>query len=498
MLNMVRLILFLLLCCVLNQSTIAQNDTTRVEIPIRPNETRPLVVPMDSMGFVLLDSRLGSLLDPSNVIKVTGYGTDMQKHWEESITYNRRLTLRLYEFQQGKLYLIFGNQTREDVEFYIIDPTTGEVEKHDFFYLDNLIIEDFTVHSGNIYILGTLKRLPVLLEFDIVANKVSPFPLAINAKEAEVLEVFNSGDFQVSVTVSMEVNRVKQILTKTFDTRTKDGQEFIVQPSAEYDLLNGKVTVLNSKDKLVIGTYGYRNRKESQGMYVGGYVGSREVIKKYHRFTEMSNFFDFLSEKEQKRIQERASRKSEKGKDLKLKYRLLVHEAVVHNGQYVMVGEAYYPTYRSERYRRYGSRGYYYDNRIVFDGYVFTHAVVAAIDKRGDLIWDYSFKINDTKTFQLKERVKLLVETNKLTLIYSIEGEIYQFQIQEGKILEESKGVELYTQHDGDRVRDSDLGQTEYWYKHHFLAWGYQKIKNNQGESDTNKRNVFYINKLSY
>ena len=114
------------------------------------------------------------------------------------------------------------------------------------------------------------------------------------------------------------------------------------------------------------------------------------------------------------------------------------------------------------------------------------------------MAWDHSFKINDTKTFQLKERVKLLSEPKLLTLIYNIEGEIYQLQIEDGEILEEAKGVDLSTKHNNDQVKNSDLGQAEYWYNNYFLAWGYQKIKNNQGESDTNKRSVFYINKLSY
>jgi len=399
-----QLSVFFFVCYVLSQSVIAQSEATRVEIPMRPNETRPLVVPMDSLGFAILDKRQNNLLAPSNVVKVTGYDADMQLQWEKSITYNRRLSLRLYEFQQGKLYLIFGNQSREEVEFYIINPKSGEVQKHDFFYLENLLMEDFTIVAENVYILGTLKRLPVLLGFDLATKKVVPFPMSINAKNIEVLEVSNSGYSQVTVTISMQVNKRKQVLVKTFNTKTKQGEEFVVRPSEKYDLFNGKVTALNAKDKLVIGTYGYRNRNGSQGMYVGGYVGSREVIKRYHQFTSMNNFFGFLSAREQKRMEEKASKKAKKGKDLKLKYRLLVHEAVVHNDQYVMVGEAYYPTYRTERYRRYGPRGYYYDTRVVFDGYKFTHAVVAAIDKRGDLVWDHSFKINDTKTFVLKER----------------------------------------------------------------------------------------------
>ncbi len=493
-----RLSILFFTCSLLSQGLIAQSDATRVEIPIRPNETRPLVVPMDSMGFAVLDKRLGNLLGPANMIKITGYDAGMQQQWKKTISYNRRLSLRLYEYQQNKLFLIFGNENREEVEFYVIDPKSGEIEEHKFHYLDRLLIEDFTVIDNNVYILGTLKRLPVLLEFDLNTYKIASFPMAINAKNVSVLDVFNSGPSQVTATISMQVNKRKQILAKIYDTNTKKGEEFVVRPSEEYDLLNGKLTVLNNNDKLVIGTYGYRNKPGSQGMYVGGYVGSREVIKKYHRFTEMNNFFSFLSDREQKRMEEKASKKTKKGKDLKLRYRLLVHEAIILGDRYVMVGEAYYPTYRTERYRRYGGRGYYYDTRTVFDGYKFTHAVVAAIDKRGDLAWDHSFKINDTKTFQLKKRVKMLTNGDKLTLIYNLEGNIHQLQIEGGDILEEAKSVEVATKHANDQVRNSDLGQIEYWYENYFLAWGYQKIKNNQRESSTNKRNIFYINKLSY
>lgn len=495
---MKRLLEVLLVSFLVTHYAIAQSDSVRIEIPIRPNEARPLVVPMAKLGFAVLDKRQQNLLQPSNIIKVTGYDSSMQQQWQEAITHNKRLSLQLYEFQEGKVYLIFGNQLREEVEFFVFDPKSGEMKKYTFLYLENLIIEDFTVIANSIYILGTLKRLPVLLEFQLETKKVAPFAMAVSAKNVEVLEVFKNGDSQIGATISMEVNRSKQLLTKTFDLNTGEGHEFIVKPSEEYDLLNGKVTVLNGQDKLVMGTYGYHNRPQSQGLYVAGYVGNREVIKKYYQFTEMSNFFSFLGDKEQKRIEERATKKAERGKDIKLKYRLLVHNAIAYNNQYIMLGEAYYPTYRSERYRRYGPRGYYYDTRIVFDGYKFTHAIVAAIDKRGDLIWDHSFKINDTKTFQLKERVKLLAQEDLITLIYNLEGEIFQLQISNGKALDEAKGVNVNTTFISDQVRNSDLGEAEYWYGHNFLAWGFQKIKNNQGESNKNKRNVFYINKLSY
>ena len=115
-------------------------------------------------------------------------------------------------------------------------------------------------------------------------------------------------------------------------------------------------------------------------------------------FVSLDNFFAFLTEKEQKKIAQKVERKEEKGKTHKVKYRLLIHDVISRQGQYVMVGEAYYPVYRTERVNDiYGRRGFY-TNRVVFDGYQYTHAVVAVFDKSGQLIWDNSFKIDDTKT----------------------------------------------------------------------------------------------------
>ena len=483
-------------CFLFAQATFAQRDSTRVEISIEPNEARLLVSPMDSLGFAVIDKRQFNSFDPSHSLKIIGYNMDMQQCWKKTIDYNKHLSLRLYEFQEGKLYLIFGSQTKEEVAFYIIDPINGEAQRHGFFYLDNLLIEHFTVAEEKVYVLGTLKQLPVLLEFDLATKKVVPFSMAINARNVKLLGVF-SGFSQVSAMVSIVSNRRKQILVKTFDIKTRNKAQFVVGSPKAYDLLNGKLAILNATDKLVVGTYGYRNKSESQGMYVGGYVGEQEVVKKYHKFVDMNNFFNFLSEKEQQQIKEKISKKAEKGKDLKIKYRLLVHQAIVYNNQYVIVGEAYYPTYRKKWDRRSRARGYY-DTRLVFDGYKFTHAIVVAIDKRGDLVWNHSFKINDTQTFQLEERVKTLRQQNRLTLIYTIEGNIYQMHIENGKVLEQTKSIALGTMYANDLIRDSDLGQVEYWYDNYFLAWGSQKIKNKQEEHEGSKRSVFYINKLSY
>ena len=144
--------------------------------------------------------------------------------------------------------------------------------------------------------------------------------------------------------------------------------------------------------------------------------------------------------KQQERMESKIQKRKKQGKDLRLQYRLLVHDIIQRNGQYIMIAEAYYPEYRNNN-NYYGSPmmggfgmgggfgigfgspwGYSpysnYRSYPVFDGYVYPHAVIAGFDMQGNLLWDNSFEINDVKTFVLKEKVKVSIKESAIKTKY--------------------------------------------------------------------------------
>jgi hypothetical protein len=216
-----------------------------------------------------------------------------------------------------------------------------------------------------------------------------------------------------------------------------------------------------------------------------------------------------MNSRQQERMEKRIKKRKQQGKDLKLQYRLLVHDIIQRNGQYIMVAEAYYPEYRNSNYYApgmfgygYGYYGYGYSpygrNTPIFDGWVYTHAVIAGFDMQGNLLWDNSFEINDVKTYSLREKVKVSFAQDNIVLAYSHKGMLKTKIIHGNDIVEGKEDMPLRAEYEGDVVRKSSVDNVDYWYQNNFLAWGYQKIRNQKDEQVKGRRNVFYFSKVGF
>lgn len=484
-----RLLLFLVL---MSQWAFTQ-DLARIEFDRKSNSPDPIVISAGTKGMITITE----VKVNSGMLNLQYYDTTFQEGWHKTIEYNKKLSLMAKEVFGDQLYLILNSVDRAELQLISVDVQSGDEEISNLSYFRRFRIKDFCVRNDHLYIAGMLKQLPIAIKINLLTRNIEPLPLAVDGKKVEVAEIMASMRGEVSVSVSFEKKGNKEVLIKSYYDNNQISDLKIV-PKPDFDLLNGKMTYLGTKSKIVIGTYAFRNNASTQGFYISGYYDNKEVFKKYHGFTHLKNFFDFKSEKEQERIEAKIEKKESQGKEYKSKYRLLVHEVVQQGNNYIMLGEAYYPTYRSERVRRYTARGYYYTTRIVFDGYRYTHAVVASFNKKGNIVWDHSFKINDIKTMDLKEHVKMYASNEELKLVYNLEGKMNAMTIVNGEITDEQQSLALQTKYENDKIKFSDLGQSEYWYGNHFLAWGYQRIKNLTLEVDKKKRNVFYINKLTF
>ena len=198
-------------------------------------------------------------------------------------------------------------------------------------------------------------------------------------------------------------------------------------------------------------------------------------------------------------MKERIERRKVKGKRIKFSYRFLVHEIVPYKNQYVLLGEAFYPRYKSVE----PSYGFFTGspqygglrNGRVFDGYSYTHAVVMGFDQSGKLLWDNSFEINDVRTFTLEQFVKLEVQEDRIALLYLFENELRTKIIQDDQVLEGKTFEPIRTKTENEIVKkeETELSKLDYWYQNFFYAYGIQEITN----PGTGKRRVFFINKIS-
>ena len=100
-------------------------------------------------------------------------------------------------------------------------------------------------------------------------------------------------------------------------------------------------------------------------------------------------------------------------------------------------------------------------------------------------------------TFDLVNRVNVYFNGNETVLAYNREGKIGSKIFEGSTVIEGVEYDPIEPMFVNDKVMSDSKSSMEYWYDNYFLAYGFQTIKNNS-KSDTDKRVVFYINKVSF
>ncbi len=225
---------------------------------------------------------------------------------------------------------------------------------------------------------------------------------------------------------------------------------------------------------------------------------------KYHPYADLYNFFSYMKEKQKKRVKKKIDRKKIRGKNIKLNYRLLVHEIVRKGDEFILIGEAYYPKYRTDPFATtymydpyYFNTGQENENRR-FEGYQFTHAVVVGFNEEGEILWDNSFEISDVLLPTLTKNIQVNIQGDDIILLYTFDDTIRSKTVSNGEMLEGKTYDPIKLQYENDELKEarSDIDGLKEWYGRAFYAYGDQKIKNTVEQGVDNNRRVFYINKV--
>ncbi len=497
------------------------NINQRLELEVNNSTDIPIAVPIGPKGVILLEHlKKQSGGNQGDAYLFTKYSTTFEKDWQQGYRVMRRMRLKLYGYEDNYLYMVFHNEINQQMQVLQVNPATGDVVSNDFFTLKKLRLQDFAVLSGHVFFIGQVNNSPVVFQMDTRKGRSKVLPSAFDGKSNNIIDIYaSSKDATVNIVIGSKRNRRNAVIVRSYDVQGTVVEDFIVTPKENYSLLTGRVQQLNPQQRLVAGTFAFKNSSNHQGFYISGYAGDALQFENYFKFTELENFFSFMDDKQQAKTKERVEKRASKGKDLRLQYRLLIHDLVRNGNQYIMIGEAYYPTYTSSNFRngdpyswRYLPRGlrntfwnapYLRNNmnqpRMVFDGHLFTHAVIAAFDTEGNLLWDNCFKIDRIKTFELKEHVKLNIEPNgEVTLIYPLDDKIKKMVIEGNEVVEKEGEEVLASNYSHDRVKRTEGGDAAYWYEGYFIAYGFQRVKNAVDQDVKKKRNIFYMNKLAF
>ena len=480
----------LLICLLAFTSAFGQND--RMEIPVRHNSETPYVVSADNSGFyLLLDRSKDGEGDRS--VYLAKYDTNFKQVWEDDVPYARNLPFRDLKVFDENLYVLFQNPRKDLFEIIRVGRDEKEPMRIGIRHLSGFEYTDFLVFRDQCYFIGQLGNQAMAFRADLATRKVTPIPMAFRGKNIKATHISFSKS-SIMISVSFEDRRQRINVIREIDPFTgKTINDLVMKPDGQYDLISAQGNVIDGNETVVIGTYAMPNSEFTQGFYFSKMAGQMELSRQYHSFTDLNNFFSFLNDNTEQKLKSKAKRKKSKGKDLKVRYRLLAHEIIKKDDEYLMVGEAYYPTFRTERVNTFYRGMRVYDYVQVFDGWRYTHATVAGFDENGNLKWDQSFEIDDTKLFRLQERISVCEGCDDISIAYNMEGQVKIAKVVDGNLIQATDNV---VSGDSEVVRQASLGDSEYWYDKYFLFWGYQKISDKSSEGKNRK--IFYINKVSF
>jgi len=461
------------------------------------------VVPANENGVLLYRRFFNFSKDTLELIYLD---TAFHEKWHGLLPVEKDYIITRHVFFNDSFYFIqrYRDYTKNDLQI-----TTLNCDQQIFkrYIIRNFIpftpTEFYITHKAAI-IGGYFRDTPVVVYFDFYKQQAKVVPGLFN-EPGELMQIkpYTDGSFDVLVSANNLMNK-KSIWVRNYSEDGNIVRSTMLAPQGVNNLIFGTSIRTPDNRLIVAGAYSNRSKEIARGIFVATIDPSGDQQMTYYNYGDLENFFKHLRVNQEKRIKQRIERRKMKGRKLRFNYRMIVHELIPFRGQYILLGESYYPKYKETG--TYGSGSFYlggYSNLYrtrngkIFDGFYYTHAIVLGFTAQGALRWDNNFKLNDIRTFNLDHFVSFDTKKDKISLQYLSQNEIKSQVIKDYEVLEgkTSESLKLRGKEDYVRKKDMETNKMAYWFKGTFIAYGTQWITNTK--DDTRRKKVFFINRIT-
>lgn len=252
---------------------------------------------------------------------------------------------------------------------------------------------------------------------------------------------------------------------------------------------------------LFSGTYATSTRGSSIGMFVLEFENKKINFFQFYPFVDFKNFLDYASERTQEKIEKKKKRKKRKGKEFNIPSNIIGHDVIELNDGFIYIGESYIATYRTET-----RTSTTYLNGVasttttyvqVFDGYLYTHAVIVKFDKNGSKIWDECFPMSAPyKPWRPIKFLKIDNSDDKVNIALisglSLQKKSYDYS---GVLISESTSDEIDILKESEKVKSVN-SVIEPWYDEKYLAYGSLITKDKEAKRGEKKKKTFFVHSI--
>ena len=373
------------------------------------------------------------------------------------------------------------------------------------------------------------------LLLDVATGQMQYLPSVYENVPTQLTFVADAATRRAEYVLSQTNGRKSRLLLKQLTDKGQLVSSEFVQAESERSLITAQLTPpQDTTARLLMGTYSLRDPNYAQGLFATdlsrpapGAAAAPKAPLRFYDFLHLKHFFDYLKPSKQARLRQRVARRLARSvSPMRWHYRLLLHELLPQaDGGYVLVAEVYTPHYRynsSNNYygspfgsfgNQYYSSGYGYSgpgyspggyspygSNRAFDGYQTTHALVCGFDRKGNLIWDNIFVVENLRRSDLEEAVRLQpLPDGRLVLAYLDENKLRYKVVNRGESAPNDLQVPISTgtgpkEQGLERATDTDQYDLLPWYGGRFVALGYQHVRVSHGTD----REVFFMNTVVF
>lgn len=430
----------------------------------------------------------------------------------QTVVVERNEKLHQYEraFTDAQFHylLFFSNKTGAFVH-YRIQLSNLDVKKTTGNFGGKFLYYDMCGEQDHIFVSCRVKKKISALSIDLnngMVTNVDPLLKVPNTKMVfnEIKKVKTSKGHEIFFEYEVIYGKDdKKDAYVRFDEKGSPINELLFAPQPANDYWIKQCTYNKRADGvyMVIGTYSKVRRGTATGIFFAQQEENNLKTINYHEFLDLKNFVNYSTLTEEY-IEKKQAKAEKKGKDLVLDFLCIAHDLEEKNGFYYGVIEFYFRTYRTE-YETYTDANGRTRTRTrqVFDGYQYTHAVIAKFNNNGEMEWSNAFSLWPYyKPMYLRELVNLIAIEPEIQMAFFDQSR--SISVIKFDATGENKGIDkktFFRYNSGkEKVKYQIGGEVEKWYNNYFVTFGFEKIKSeSEDDEGRKKRKVYYVNKLS-
>lgn len=486
----------ILLCSYFSTAQITTEK--RIEFDLRNGYSGETIYE-STKGFFVLESKADNYVDGKTEIKYDLYNGNLELEKTANVLVPRKMMFRELYYNDDFVYNMYATKSGE---FMIVgvQMNTLDITKTTGVLPPKAYLKSMKILGDQAYFLATIKKAPIIYMVDLSSGKGTTIPVTIGAfspkkissENYQILEKTNEILLFARAYVNKGIAELHMIRISEEDNMDK---AVIIAGVGDKSIVSISGCRINPNKIIITGTYAKKGLM-SEGIFFGEVEDGAVSYIRYYNFLDLKDFLSYLPEKRQEKIEKKKAKKEAQGKELTLDYWIADHDVIVLDDGYLLLGEAYYPTYRTETYYTTGANGVMIAHtRTVFDGYQYTHATLGKFSKEGELMWDVCFEMSPSyKPFYVKRFIAISEQTaTQISMVYTSRNEIVSKTVGfDGNIISDEKWDLIATGNENEKTKRT-FSNVDYWYGNYFLAYGNQVVK-----SGKEKRKVYFVNKIGF